>query len=80
MSATVTVQLILKGHMHINNVLTEVAGHTLDPLLPLLTYRAKSPLQGNTTCHLTAQCLYTRELLRQVYHRHTSSYGMRGIR
>lgn len=80
MSATVTVLLILKGHMHINNVLTEVVGHTRETLFPFLMYRAKSPLQGNTTCHLTAQCLYTRELLQQGYHRHTFSYGMKGIR
>lgn len=32
MSATVTVLLIRKGHMHINNVLTEVVGHTFGSL------------------------------------------------
>lgn len=48
-------------------------------LFPFM-YRAKWPLQGNTTCHLTAQHLYSRELLQQGYHRHTFSYEIKGMR
>lgn len=41
MSATVTVLLILKGHMHINNILTEVVGHTHGSLFPLPYVQSK---------------------------------------
>lgn len=41
MSATVTVLLILKGHMHINNVLTEAVGHTRGSLFPLPYLQSK---------------------------------------
>lgn len=62
MSETVIVMYILKGYRHINNVL----GESVTPLVhcpPFLMSGAKSPLQENTTGHLTAQCLYTRVLL-----------------
>lgn len=56
MSATVTVLLTLKGHMHINNVLTEVVGHTRDSLFPLPYAQSKVTTSGkyHMASHSTA--------------------------
>lgn len=79
MSETVIVMHIIKGYMHINNFLTEPVGHTLGSLFPIPYVQSKITTSGNTTCHLTAQCLYTRELLQRGYQRDTLSYRTKGI-
>lgn len=69
MSATVTVLLTLKGHMHRNNVLTEAVGHTRGSLFPLpyvqstittsrkyhMPSHSTAPLHNRTTATRVAQ-------------------------
>lgn len=61
MSETVIVMHKITGYMHINNLLTEPASHTLGSLFPIPYVQSKISTSGNTTCHLTAQCVFTQE-------------------
>lgn len=66
MSAAATVVLTLKGHMHINNVLTEAVGHTRGSLLPLpyvqspITTSGKYHMPSHSTAPLHNRTTATR--------------------
>lgn len=80
MSETVIVMHIINGYMHRNNFLNELVSHTLGSLFPIPYVQSKITTSGNTTCHLTAQCLYTGVLLQRGYHRDTTfCYRTKGI-
>lgn len=59
MSATGTVLLILKGHVHINNILTEAVGHTRSSLfsLPYVQSKMTTPRKYHVPSNSTASLL-----------------------